>query len=113
MTATKHSALPWSKVEHSWEQTSIYDKEKKFVGTLTVSDDCTEETQDEFEERNDANAAFIVEACNSFYLQKAAVAELCAVLRLAKAEINLIETDRSSETALEAIDAALSKHKGA
>lgn len=75
----KHTKLPWKAVEHSWEQTSIYDQNGTLIATLTISDEVTEKNQDEYESEMDAHASLIVRAVNSHY----ALVELCGQVILA------------------------------
>lgn len=59
---TEHSMLPWRVVDHAWDASSIVSAEDYSIATLSVEDN--EETADAEQACMDANAAFIVRACN-------------------------------------------------
>lgn len=49
---------PYTIVEHSWAVTSVYAGDKR-ICTLDIEDEATEETQDDLEQRQRANALML------------------------------------------------------
>lgn len=49
---------PWEVVEHSWAETSIYGGGRP-IATLSIERDCDEDTQEEWERRQAADARLI------------------------------------------------------
>jgi hypothetical protein len=58
----KHSPAPWSTIEHSWSDTSIFDKDNNVVCSLSVEGECDENNQEQFEQLMAANAKLISKA---------------------------------------------------
>ena len=103
----KHSPTPWHKAEHSWEQTSIYDADNKFVATLTISDECDEDSQEEYESIMDSNAALIVEAVNTHAAHKEAVRELVEALQTC---IDYMQSGDDGDSILDEMSDLIAKH---
>lgn len=74
-TEIKHTELPWHSIKNSWAITTIYDQDKQEIICESILDegDCEAFGQDVMEEKQEANAAFIVKAVNSFEKQKYAL----------------------------------------
>ena len=53
----------WTYVEHNWSDTSVY-VDDKYVFTMSIKDEATEETQEELEKEQSEMIKFIVAACN-------------------------------------------------
>lgn len=66
MSNTKHTPTQWRAVKHSWSNVGIYCGNRP-VASLSILDDAMEETQNALEAEMDADAAFIVTACNAYY----------------------------------------------
>jgi hypothetical protein len=62
MKVLDHTPGPWSIKEHSWADTSVYDRDGNYILTLSIEDDATEETQDELEGIMADRARFIAAA---------------------------------------------------
>jgi len=112
-----HSPLPWTYEKSRYRREGEYDCAIGQDGWLIA--ECfgrlTENTGDKIETRTEnavANAAFIVEACNSYYQNKTLISELEGVLEQAKRYITG-EDVLYRAAMLKNIDAALSKAKGA
>ena len=79
-----HTPLPLSCTHNSWERSTIYDANGYEICAIEISWEADEDTQDHFEALKEANAAFIVRACNSHYqLVEAAKAIMPTNLNLA------------------------------
>ena len=57
----RHTPGPWKVIDHSWSDVSIYGG-GRYIATLSIKYDCGEDTQETFEQRNDADARLIASA---------------------------------------------------
>lgn len=106
MAETKFTPGPWYSVGHNWHETSVYSKTtEQCICTMdTEGWGVTEETQDEFEAIQTANAHLIKEAPN-----------LYAVLTDARAQIEHLHRKLPTGTdaaTLTRIDATLTRARG-
>lgn len=61
--AVQHNAGPWSSISHNWHETSVYAASGLRVCKLDTEDwGVTEETEDEFGQKQEANARLIAAA---------------------------------------------------
>lgn len=111
-----NSKGPFTLTENSWSDTSIYDGAGRRVALLCIKYDCDENSQGEFEKRQAADAAVIVEALNVHEATgltpaqlQARVAELEGALAAESARLDWLNQHRDGFFNLDRVTSILGK----
>jgi hypothetical protein len=111
MGMSEHTALPWTlhKREDEEQATLI-----KHVGDAQDFLVCQTNVEWRYQQLNGANAAFIVEAVNSYYAHKDAIRELVDALKDAERQMTfedmLLPENAELRSALQIVQDAIKKH---
>ena len=107
-----HSKGPFTLTENSWSDTSLYDSSGRRLALLSIESDCDEYSQAEWEKRQAADAAVLLEALNVHEQTgltpaqlQTRVAELEGALRVSAEYIIKLESF-ATESGAEAYDIA-------